>query len=165
MIAISLVDIVLTRSFHHCCHFCTTSAWVIWDQGESHIWVRFNEKLLCYCIELFRWYSIIQTWTVCMLIFGLAAINILKTCYIPEKLQCTMYIDTSKKALKMLSIIIINIFIDCYTRFYYFFLILGHIICPSPSIWQSADGRVTSDHCRVTVQWLFSKIFLITWNV
>ena len=31
--------------------------------------------------------------------------------------------------------------------------------------WQSADGRVTSDHCRVTVQWLFTKIFLIAWNV
>ena len=24
-------------------------------------------------------------------------------------------------------------------------------------VWQSADGRVTSDHCRVTVQRLFSK--------
>ena len=32
-------------------------------------------------------------------------------------------------------------------------------------VWQSADGRVTSDHCRVTVQRLFSKIFLIAWNV
>ena len=32
-------------------------------------------------------------------------------------------------------------------------------------VWQSADGRVTSDHCRVTVQWLFSKFFLIAWNV
>ena len=32
-------------------------------------------------------------------------------------------------------------------------------------VWQSADGRVTSDHCRVTVQWLFSKNFLIAWNV
>ena len=31
--------------------------------------------------------------------------------------------------------------------------------------WQSADGRVTSDHCRVTVQWLFSKKFQIAWNV
>ena len=31
--------------------------------------------------------------------------------------------------------------------------------------WQSADGRVTSDHCRVTVQRLFSKTFLIAWNV
>ena len=31
--------------------------------------------------------------------------------------------------------------------------------------WQSADGRVTSDHCRVTVQRLFSKKFLIAWNV
>ena len=27
------------------------------------------------------------------------------------------------------------------------------------SAWQSADGRVTFDHCRVTVQWLFSTIF------
>ena len=32
-------------------------------------------------------------------------------------------------------------------------------------VWQSADGRVTSDHCRVTVQRLFSKFFLIAWNV
>ena len=31
-------------------------------------------------------------------------------------------------------------------------------------VWQSADGRLTSDHCRVTVQWLFSKKFLIAWN-
>ena len=28
---------------------------------------------------------------------------------------------------------------------------------PKNVVWQSADGRVTSDHCRVTVQWLFSK--------
>ena len=28
-------------------------------------------------------------------------------------------------------------------------------------VWQSADSRVTSDHCRVTVQWLFSKILPI----
>ena len=32
-------------------------------------------------------------------------------------------------------------------------------------VWQSADSRVTSDHCRVTVQQLFSKYFLIAWNV
>ena len=32
-------------------------------------------------------------------------------------------------------------------------------------VWQSADGRVTSDHCRVTVQWLFSQKFLIAWNI
>ena len=32
-------------------------------------------------------------------------------------------------------------------------------------VWQSADGRVTSNHCRVTVQLLFSKCFLIAWNV
>ena len=32
-------------------------------------------------------------------------------------------------------------------------------------VWRSADGRVTSDHCRVTVQWLFSKIFPIAWNI
>ena len=31
--------------------------------------------------------------------------------------------------------------------------------------WQSADSRVTSDHCRVTVQRLFSNFFLIAWNV
>ena len=29
----------------------------------------------------------------------------------------------------------------------------------------SADGRVTSDHCRVTVQRHFSRKFLIAWNV
>ena len=32
-------------------------------------------------------------------------------------------------------------------------------------VWQSADSRVTSDHCRVTVQWLISKNFLIAWNI
>ena len=32
-------------------------------------------------------------------------------------------------------------------------------------VWQSADSRVTSDHCHVTVQRLFSKKFLIAWNV
>ena len=32
-------------------------------------------------------------------------------------------------------------------------------------VWQSSDGRVTSDHCRVTVQRLFSKFFLMAWNV
>ena len=32
-------------------------------------------------------------------------------------------------------------------------------------VWQSSDGRVTSDHCRVTVQRLFFKIFPIAWNV
>ena len=37
--------------------------------------------------------------------------------------------------------------------------------CQVISAWQSADGRVTSDHCRVTVQRLFSKIFRIAWNV
>ena len=36
---------------------------------------------------------------------------------------------------------------------------------PKNVVWQSADGRVTSDHCRVTVQRLFSKKFLIAWNV
>ena len=36
---------------------------------------------------------------------------------------------------------------------------------PRNVVWQSADGRVTSDHCRVTVQWLFSKFHLIAWNV
>ena len=36
---------------------------------------------------------------------------------------------------------------------------------PKNVVWQSADGRVTSDHCRVTIQWLFSKIFLNAWNV
>ena len=32
-------------------------------------------------------------------------------------------------------------------------------------VWQSADGRVTSDHCRGTVQRLFSKLSQIAWNV
>ena len=32
-------------------------------------------------------------------------------------------------------------------------------------VWQLTDGCVTSDHCRVTVQRLFSKNFLIAWNV
>ena len=32
-------------------------------------------------------------------------------------------------------------------------------------VWQSADGRVTSDHCRVTVKRLFSKFSRIAWNV
>ena len=36
---------------------------------------------------------------------------------------------------------------------------------PKNVVWQSADGRVTSDHCRVTVQRLFSKFSQITWNV
>ena len=31
--------------------------------------------------------------------------------------------------------------------------------------WQSADGRVISDHIRVTVQRLFSKKYRIAWNV
>ena len=30
-------------------------------------------------------------------------------------------------------------------------------------VWQSADSRVTSNHCRVTVQRLFSKILPIAW--
>ena len=36
---------------------------------------------------------------------------------------------------------------------------------PKNVVWQSADGRVTSVHCRVTIQWLFSKKFQIAWNV
>ena len=36
---------------------------------------------------------------------------------------------------------------------------------PKNVVWQSADGRVTSYHCRMTVQRLFSKKFLIAWNV
>ena len=36
---------------------------------------------------------------------------------------------------------------------------------PRNVVWQSSDGRVTSDHCRVTVQRLFSKTFIIAWNV
>ena len=36
---------------------------------------------------------------------------------------------------------------------------------PKNVVWQSADSRVTSYHCHVTVQRLFSKKFLIAWNV
>ena len=36
---------------------------------------------------------------------------------------------------------------------------------PENVVWQSADGRVTSDHCRVTVQLLFSKFSQIARNV
>ena len=36
---------------------------------------------------------------------------------------------------------------------------------PKNVVWQLVDGRVTSDHCRVTVQRLFKIIFLIAWNV
>ena len=36
---------------------------------------------------------------------------------------------------------------------------------PRNVLWQLSDGRVTSDHCRVTVQRLFSKKFLVAWNV
>ena len=47
-----------------------------------------------------------------------------------------------------------------------FFKILPNCLKrPKNVVWQSADGRVTSDHCRVTVPWLFSKFFLIAWNV
>ena len=47
-----------------------------------------------------------------------------------------------------------------------FFKILQNCLKRSKNVvWQSADGRVTSDHCRVTVQWLFSKFSLIAWNV
>ena len=37
--------------------------------------------------------------------------------------------------------------------------------CLKNVVWQSADGRVTSDHCRVTVQRLFSKFSQFAWNV
>ena len=30
---------------------------------------------------------------------------------------------------------------------------------------QSADSRVTTDYCRVTLRWVFTKSFLIAWNV
>ena len=36
---------------------------------------------------------------------------------------------------------------------------------PKNVVWQSADGRVTPDHCRVTVQWLLSKFSQIVWKV
>ena len=47
-----------------------------------------------------------------------------------------------------------------------FFQKISELIETSKNVvWQSADGRVTSDYCRGTVQWLFSKLFLIAWNV
>ena len=36
---------------------------------------------------------------------------------------------------------------------------------PKNVVWQSSDGRVTSDHCRVTVQQFYSNNFIIAWNV
>ena len=36
---------------------------------------------------------------------------------------------------------------------------------PKNVVWQSADGRVTSDQCRVTDQWLFTKNLIIAWNI
>ena len=53
--------------------------------------------------------------------------------------------------------------------FFIIFLILWHIIL-YVRVWvfgSRPTDRVTSDHsdCRVTVQWLFSKNFLIAWNV
>ena len=36
---------------------------------------------------------------------------------------------------------------------------------PKNVVWQSAGGRVTSDHCRATVKWVFSKNFQTAWNV
>ena len=50
-----------------------------------------------------------------------------------------------------------------FSDFFQNFLLL--LESPKNFVWQSADGRVTSDHCRVTVQRLFSKILLIAWNV
>ena len=31
--------------------------------------------------------------------------------------------------------------------------------------WQSADSLVTTDHCRVTLRWVFTKSSVIAWNV
>ena len=93
-----------------------------------------------------------------MLIFGLAAINILKTCYNLYQTNCSVHIDTSKKALKMLSIITINIFIDCYTRFYYFFNTRTHYMSESEYLTvgrRSRDLRPLSRDRSVT----FFKIF------
>ena len=45
--------------------------------------------------------------------------------------ETAVSIDTSKKALKMLRIIIINIFIDCYTRFSLFFNTRTHYMSES----------------------------------
>ena len=52
---------------------------------------------------------------------------------------------------------------DCSATFFKFFS--NCLKRPKNVVWQSADGRVTSDHCRVTVQRLFSNFFLIAWNV
>ena len=47
-----------------------------------------------------------------------------------------------------------------------FFKILSNCLKRRKNVfWQPADGRVTSDHCRVTVQRLFSKFSKIAWNV
>ena len=45
--------------------------------------------------------------------------------------ESAVSIDTNKKALKMLSIININIFIDCYTRFLLFFNTRTHYMSES----------------------------------
>ena len=72
--------------------------------------------------------------------------------------ETAVYIDTSKKALKMLSIIIINIFIDCYTCFYYFFNTRTHYMSESEYLTvgrRSRDLRPLSRDRSVT----FLKIF------
>ena len=50
-------------------------------------------------------------------------------------------IDTSKKALKMLSIIIIHIFIDCYTRFLLFFNTRTHYMSEAEYLTVSRRSR------------------------
>ena len=47
----------------------------------------------------------------------------------------------------------------------FFKIVPNRLKRPKNVVWQSADGRVTSDHCRVTVQRRFSNFFLIAWNV
>ena len=59
---------------------------------------------------------------------------------------------------------------DCQTtifgRFKTFFKFFSNCLKRLKNVvWLSADGRVTSDHCHVTVQRLFSKISQIAWNV
>ena len=67
--------------------------------------------------------------------------------------ETALSIDTSKKTLKMLSILIINIFMDCYTRFYYFFNTRTHYMSESEYLTvgrRSRDLRPLSRDRSVT---------------
>ena len=69
--------------------------------------------------------------------------------------ETAVSIDTSKKTLKMLSIIIINVVIDCYTRFFIilFFNTRTHYMSESEYLTvgrRSRDLRPLSCDCSVT---------------